>query len=44
MDMSEKANVTFGGPVTVKMPIYMKSLRKWLSPGLLWSRVYPSLQ
>ena len=20
MDMSEKANVTFGGPVTVKMP------------------------
>ena len=23
MDMSEKANVTFGGPVTVKMPKYI---------------------
>ena len=27
MDMSEKANVTFGGPVTVKMP----SSEVWVS-------------
>ena len=35
MDMSEKANVTFGGPVTVKMPIYINT-KEIKTPELLY--------
>ena len=33
MDMSETANVTFGGPVTVKMPIYVTNVTSATPPS-----------